>query len=245
MSMGWPDLPGALLLIAGGLLAAAAFIGFVAWDARRRKSPAVVIDVAGAIARIWVAFTALHLVITSWRWMSPGDTWIPDVPVVADLLDTRTCGDITSVDAAATTLVCGYFHSADVTVAGLDLGIRALLAASDLLTLVAIGVPGLILAIACSQALKGVPFARVVTRWLFVGAVAVLMAGLGAELLGSLGRTILANELFPVPGEHVTTAGVYQVSVSFWPIGAAFALGALGAIFRHGERLQREADLLV
>lgn len=205
----------------------------------------MVIEVAGAVARIWVAFTGLYIVLASWRWLSAGDTWIPDVPVVADLLDSRTCGDITAVDAASMTLVCGYFQSADVTVAGLDVGIRLLLAASDLLTLVAIGVPGLILAIACRQALKGVPFARVVTRWLLAGAVVVLVAGLGAELLGSLGRTLLANALLPVPGEDVRTSGVYEVSVSLWPVGAAFALAALGAIFRHGERLQHDTEALV
>lgn len=245
MNIGWPDIPGALLTVAAGLLLAAGFIGFIAWGARRRKSPAVVIEVAGGLARVWVAFTGLALVITGIRWFSGGDTWIPGVPVVADVLDTQTCGDVTTVEATSTTLVCGYFHSADVTVAALDLGTRVLLAAGDLLALTAIAVPGIVLAIACGRALTGVPFSRVVSRALMVGAVVVLVTGLGAEICGSLGRSILANELFPAHGGDVVSTGVYRISASFWPIGAAFALAALGAVFRHGERLQRETDLLV
>ena len=66
MSIGWPDLPGALLWIAVGLVLTAGFIGFVAWDARRRRSTSVVIEVAGALARIWVAFTGVAMVVSVW-----------------------------------------------------------------------------------------------------------------------------------------------------------------------------------
>lgn len=245
MSMGWTDLPGALLLLGAGLLIAGAFIGFIAWDARRRRSPAVVIEVGGAIGRVWVAFTTFFFALTTWRWLSGGDTWIPDVPVTVDLPE-LSCGNVAEpVEATTTTLVCGHADSIDVTVAGLDLGVRTLLAAGDLLTLLAVAVPGVVLAIACSQALKGVPFARVVSRWMLVGALVVLVAGLGAEILGSLGRTILANDLFPPNVDGAVSAGVYRVSASFWPICAAIALGSLGAIFRHGERLQHDTEALV
>lgn len=244
MSFGWPDLPGALLWLVGGLLVAAAFIGFVAWDARRRKSPAVVIEVAGAIARVWVAFTGLGIVMASLRWLSGGDTWIPGVPVTVTV-PSLSCGDIEPAQATTTTLVCGSIDHADVTVAGLDIGTRVLLATGELLTFVTVATPGLILAIACSQALKGAPFSRIVSRWLIIGAAVVLVAGLGGELLGSIGRTILSNELFPASDAVITSTGVYRVSVSFWPICAALALGALGAIFRHGERLQRDTEALV
>lgn len=245
MNIGWTDLPGALLLLAAGLIVVAAFIGFIAWYARRRKSPSVVVEVAGSLARVWVAFTALGLVITAMRWLGGGETWVANVPVVADLVATQTCGDVSAVEATSTTLVCGYFHSADVTVAALDLGTRALLAAGDLLALIAIAVPGAVLAIACGRALKGVFFSRAVSRALLVGAVVVLVAGLGAEISGSLGRSILANELFPAHTGDVVSTGVYRVSASFLPICAAFALAALGAIFSYGTRLQRDTEGLV
>ncbi|MHC3000183.1 hypothetical protein OB08_13810 [Microbacterium sp. HJ5] len=239
-------MPGALLMLGAGLLIVGGIVGLAVWDARRRNSPAVVVDVAGAVARVWVAFTGVLLVATTWRWLSGGDTWIPDIPVVADLLRDQTCGDVTeSVPATSMTLVCGYVQSADVTVAGLDAGIRVLLATADVLALFAAAAPGVVLAIACSRSLKGAPFARVVSRWMLIGAAVVLVAGLGAEILGSMGRSILANELFPPNSGDVSSTGVYRVSVSFWPIAAALALGALGAIFRHGERLQHDTEALV
>lgn len=244
MSIGWPDLPGALLWIAVGLVLTAGFIGFVAWDARRRRSTSVVIEVAGALARIWVAFTGVAMVVSVWRWFG-GDVWIADLPVVVTVPG-LSCGGVDEpVVATAPTLVCGSVSAADVTVAGVDAGMRMLLAAGDVLTLIAIAVPAVVLAIACSQALKGVPFSRVVSRWLLIGAVTLLVAGLGGELLGSLGRTILANEIFPAHGADVVSTGIYRVSVSWWPICAAAALGALAAVFRHGARLQHDTEALV
>ena len=43
----------------------------------------------------------------------------------------------------------------------------------------------------------------------------------------------------------MTTTGIYRVEVSLWPVGAALALGALGAVFRRGAVLQRETEGLV
>nr|BFF09334.1 hypothetical protein GCM10025699_06370 [Microbacterium flavescens] len=204
----------------------------------------MVIEVAGALARIWVAFTGVGVVISVWRWFG-GDVWIADMPVVVHVAG-LSCGGVEEpVAATAPTLVCGSVSGVDVSVAGVDAGMRLLLAAGDVLSLIAIAVPGVVLAIACGQALKGVPFSRVVSHWLLIGAVPVLVAGLGGELLGDLGRTILANEIFPAPGADVVSTGIYSVSVSWWPICAAAALGALAAIFRHGTRLQRETAGLV
>jgi hypothetical protein len=244
MNIGWPDLPGALLMLAAGLLIVAALVGLVVWDARRRRSPAVVIDVAGAIARVWVAFTGVFVVLSFWRWFG-GDVWIPDMPVVVEAPE-LSCGDLTEPIAATTpTLVCGSIGTADVTIAGIDFGMRLMLAAGDLLALLVVATPGVVLAVACSKALQGVPFARSVSRWLLTGAVVVFVAGVGSELLSSMGRTILSKEVFPPTGADVTSSAIYYVGVSFWPIGAAFALAALGAIFRHGERLQKDTEALV
>lgn len=245
MNIGWPNLPGALLLLLAGFLILSGLIGLAVWDARRRRSPAVIVDVAGAIARIWVVVAAFGIVLAAWRWFAAGDIWVPGVPVVLDLPALSCEGMEPSVTATGPTLVCGTVDSADLTVAGAGIGIRALLAGGDILALLAVAVPGVVLALACSRTLKGFPFSRVVSRWLLIGAVVVLVAGLGSELLSSLGRTILSNELFPDAGTGITSTGVYRVAVSFWPIGAAFALAALGGIFRHGERLQREMAGLV
>lgn len=244
MSVGWHDLPGALLWIAVGLVLTAGFIGFIAWDARRRRSSSVVIEVAGALARVWVAFTGVAVVVSIWRWFG-GDVWVANMPASVTV-PSLSCGDLGEpIVAAAPTLVCGSISGVDVSLAGVDTGMRMLLAAGDVLTLIAIAAPAVVLAIACGQALKGVPFSRVVSRWLLIGALTMLVAGLGGELLSSLGRTILANEVFPSSGADVVSTGIYRVSVSWWPICAAAALGALAAIFRHGARLQHDTEALV
>lgn len=242
MSMGWPDLPGALLMLAAGLLIVAGLIGLLVWDARRRRSPAVVVEVAGAVARVWVAFTGVIVVFSFWRWFG-GDVWIPDMPVHIEVPG-LTCGNEDPIVSDTPTLVCGNVGSADVTVTGVGAGMRALLAAGDLLSLFVIATPGVVLAVACSQSLKGAPFARVVSRWLFIGAIVVLVAGLGSAVLSSLGLTLLSKEIFSPAGD-VASSGIYTIDAPFWPICAAFAFAALGAIFRHGERLQKDTEALV
>jgi hypothetical protein len=244
MNIGWPNLPGALLLVLAGLLILAGLIGLAVWDARRRRSPAITVDVAGAIARVWVAFTGLGIILALWRWFTPGDVWVSGVPATVRVPGLTCEGVEGPVFPAGPTLVCGNLESADLTVAGVGLDIRALLAGGDVLTLIAVAVPGVVLALACSRALKGTPFSVAVRRALVIGAIVVLVAGLGGELLASMGRTILSNELFSESGD-MTSTGVYRVGVSLWPIAAAFALAALGGIFRHGERLQRETTGLV
>lgn len=49
------DLPVVLLSSGIGLAIVGAFVGLLVWDARRRKSPSVLLDVVAAMARVWVA----------------------------------------------------------------------------------------------------------------------------------------------------------------------------------------------
>jgi hypothetical protein len=95
--------------------------------------------------------------------------------------------------------------------------------------------------------MKGTPFSRAVGRWMLITAVVVLIAGVGGDLATDIGRELAAAAVLPPPdsGAAVTTKGYPRIDVSLWPIGAALALGALGAVFRHGAVLQRETEGLV
>ncbi len=244
MNIGWPDLGGALLGIALGLLVCAGAIALLAWDARRRKSPAVFVEVAAAVGRMWLALVALATVLTVWQGLSGGDTWIKDLPVSLAWPEPLACEQ--PVPPPSTGLVCAHVDTADVTIAALGLGTRAVLALGDALAMVLLALPAVLLVVVCGQALKGAPFSRTVSRWLFVCAAVVLIAGLGADFAGSVGRALAAGEILPPPGDGaVTSTGISYVTVPFWPIGAALGLGALAIVFRRGAVLQRETEGLV
>ena len=247
MNIGWPDLGGALLFVLGGLLLLGGLIGFVGWEARRRKSPAVMLEVAAAIARVWVVVTAIAIVVTTWRWLSGGDTWIADLPLALVWPETLPCETSVPPEPTTTALVCAHVGSADATIALLSLGPRLVLALGEILALVVAAVPGIVVIVACRQGLKGVPFARSVSRTMLISAFVVLAAGIGAGIASSTGRAIAATEVLPPPssGADVTTTGIYYVSVDLWPIAAAVVLAALAAVFRHGERLHHDTEALV
>ena len=248
MSFGWQDLGGALLLIAGGLLVAAGIVGLLAWDARRRRSKNAILDVTAAIARMWLALCIIGAALTIWRWLSGGDTWVADLPVALPWPEPLPCAQaVPPASPTTTTLVCAHVGTADATIAALGLGTKLLLALGEILAIAVAASPAILLVVVCGQALKGAPFSRTVGRWLLIVAVLVLVAGLGAELATSVGRSIAATDVLPPPGSDavVTTTGIYRLDVSLWPIGAALALGALGAVFRRGEVLQRETEGLI
>ena len=247
MSIGWPDLGGALLWIAVGLLVIAILITLLAWDARRRRSPHPVLDVTSALARIWLAITALGLILTVWRWLSGGDVWVPSVPVSLAWPEPLPCEQAGPSEATTTALMCAHVTTADATIALLGAGTRAVLALGEILGLVLAATPAALVLAVCTQALRGAPFSRVVGRWLLVSAVVVLVAGLGAELATGAGRALAAAEVLPPPGSDaaVTASEIYRLTVPLWPIGASCALAALGAVFRRGAVLQRETEGLV
>lgn len=247
MSIGWPDLGGAMLWIAVGLLVIAGIIGLLVWDARRRHSPNPVLDVTAALARMWIAITAVGLIITVSKWLSGGDTWVPLMPVSLEWPATLPCEQAIPDEATTTALTCAHVTSADATIAMLSVGTRTVLALGEILGLVLAATPAVLLLVVCAQALKGAPFSRVVGRWLLISALLVLVAGLGAELVTSAGRALAAAEVLPPPdsGAAVTTTGIYRLTVPLWPVVAACALGALGVVFRRGAVLQRETEGLV
>jgi hypothetical protein len=243
MSIGWPDLGGALLIIGIALLIATVLVGFVVWLERRRGNPHILLSVAAAVARMWLALAVVAVVITVWRWAGGGDAWVPELPVQV-VSASLSCDGASTHESA--TLVCGSVSTIDASITGLNGGIRAVLALGDLLALVVAALPAVAVAVLCRSAMKGLPFARTTVRWLFISAIVILVAGIGAGVMSDLGRALAAAEVLPPPGGgDVTTTGIYRVTVPLWPIGAAFALGALGVVFRDGARLQRETDLLV
>jgi hypothetical protein len=122
-----------------------------------------------------------------------------------------------------------------------------LLAAAQTLWSLLTVLPAVALGVVCFQLLRGVPFARTVTRTLIVSAGAVFVLGMAAPVLDGISKgAASAAALPPDDGSAAAfSAGGFSVSLPIWPVGAALALIALAAVFRYGARLQRDTEGLV
>lgn len=243
MSIGSQDLAGALLWIGCYLLVIAAVTGLTVWVARRRGSTTIVLDATQAVARVSIALAAIGAIATAWRWSTQGEITITSLPITIDWptpLPLEPTG-------TGPELVGAYIHSATATASGLSAAPRILLASADLLSIVLFATPAVVIAVLCRQALRGMPFARTTSRWMFGSAIVVLVAGTFIAVLGGIGRTLAAGELLPGidSGAPVVSQGLFQLTVPLWPMAAALALATLGVVFRHGGRLQRETEGLV
>ncbi|UYK39695.1 hypothetical protein [Microbacterium terricola] len=244
MSIGSANLGEALLWIgvyvAGFLLLTALAV----WIARRRGSRTIVIDATLAVAQVWLALMGLALVFVVVRGVTSDEIWFAELPATLNWPTQPACGEAPA--GGAPTLLCASVDSVGATIAHLGIGTRIVLALGDLLGLVVAAVPAVLVIIVCRQMLKGAPFAQLAARAFFVAAIVVLVAGIGAELTTSIGRSLAASAALPPPGGgELTATGTFRLTAPLWPVGAALVLGALGAIFRHGAVLQRETEGLV
>lgn len=241
------DLPAVLLSTAIGIAIMGALVGLLVWDARRRKSPSVLLDVIAAMARIWVAIVILGSAFLIIRGVSSATYDIAAMPIEMAWPADLPCQTSGYEPIGATELYCARTDSAHATVDGLDGGLRALLSAGEVLSLLVVGVPGLVIAVLSQRALDGPAFAARTSRWLLISAVIVLVAGTLGALLTDVGSTLVAQRVLPAPGTDaaVTAGRTFSIVPPVWPLGVALGLGALSVIFRQGARLQRETEGLV
>ncbi|MGN8553095.1 UNVERIFIED_CONTAM: hypothetical protein OHV15_10985 [Microbacterium sp. SLM126] len=149
-------------------------------------------------------------------------------------------------------IVGAGYESAWLEVAGLPDGTRWLLYLEFALPLaagLAIGTAVAWLAIAL---LRGRPFVRSLPHVVGVAAVAVLVGGLGSQVLASAARASVVAFL----GERVITAGdagegPYEgltgwfLTLDLAPIGWAFSLALVATAFQLGVRMQKDTEALV
>ena len=244
MSIGTYNLASGFAMVGLFLLALVAIAAIVAWVARRRGSRTVVVDVALTLSAMWVLFGVIALPFALVGTLTGETVLVTDVPISASWPEPSA--EEAPANAGGATLESGALRSADLWVAGLSFPARAALAAGQLLAGTLTILPAAVIAIICFQLLRGRPFAGVAARALSIAGGIVLVAGIGVDLAFAIGRTLTASEVLPPAGSgEVTSTGLFNLSVQLWPIGAALALVTLGAVFRHGTRLQRETDLLV
>lgn len=241
------DLPTVLLWGGVGLAVIAAIVALMVWDARRRKSPSVLLDVIAAMARVWVAIVLLGAGLLIIRGFTTAPYDIAAMPISPAWPTSLPCQTSGYEPTGATELYCASADTAHATVSGLDGGLRALLTAGDLLSLLVLGVPGIVIAVLSQRAVVGAAFAARTSRWLLISAIIVLVAGTLGPMLTDIGAALVAQQVLPPADANVAVAAgrTFSIAPPLWPLGVALGLAALSVIFRQGARLQRETEGLV
>lgn len=241
LAFGSHDLWPSLLNIGIALVVIAAVVAVVVWRGRRRGSRTIALDAALIVAGWWVllsligaAMILIKAFAVDWAELHGATYVYMDWP--ADL----ACSD--SDGGSTARLSCRGESLSEFTVNNASLGLRLLAAAAQLSALALTTMPALMLAFICFHTLRGRTFSRTVTRTLAVGAIAVLVLGVSADLLGSIAATSALREVFPPDSEWFPSS--YQLIVTPLPCVGAIALAALAAVFREGSRLQQERELL-
>lgn len=221
-------------------------LGFIASvvgvRARRSGNSAIALTIASSVSFGWVVLCGIGVLFVGYQ-----NLFAPTVDVTANVTSTQppelgTCdGAVPAVDTA--TVVCGWPDGTTLQIAGLEFGLRSLLFFAALLGLVLFAVPAVAVRLIASHAEAGEPFDPRVARGLGILAIIVLVLGIVHDLLLPIAQTLAAHAAL---GEDDPSGPpVFQLSVQFWPFAAALVLAALGAVFRHGARLQRETEGLV
>ncbi|MEU4014813.1 hypothetical protein AB0E56_06040 [Microbacterium sp. NPDC028030] len=229
----WPS----LLYIAIGLAVIALVVLILVWNGRRRGSRTIALDAALTLSGWWILLSAVSAVVfivkaftVDWAELH-GETY-----VYVGWPDSLPCSEFG--DTATTMLTCRGASLSEFTVTNASLGLRLLAAAAQLSTLALTTMPAVIVAIICFHTLRGRVFSHMVARALTGGAIAVLVFGVAADLLGGIAATTGLREVFTPDSEWYPSA--YQLTVTPLPFAGALGLLALAAVFRQGTRLDQD-----
>jgi hypothetical protein len=237
------DLAEGLRFIGLYLLIILAIGGLVFWMARRRGNRTAVISVTLSIAGVWVALFVVAAPFALSQTLGGDPLWVQNLPIALDSPEQLSCGSAALTQGPALQCISGSTASGQFV--GTTAGPRAMLALGQFFSAVLSAAPAAAIGIICFQLLRGAPFTRVVSRTLFVTALVVLVAGIGADLATAIGTGLAVAEVLPIEGVSSSVEPRFTLAVQPWPFGAALALAALAAVFRYGEQLQRDTEGLV
>jgi hypothetical protein len=184
----------------------------------------VLLGVAGAVATCWVTVGRLLEILT-------GD----GIPVLVPFVGETSTLPIGPGGAPVEVAV----DQAVVTVADPAGATLFALVAQPIVTGLAILAGIALLCVFCLRVARGRTFERATVRLIGAGAI-VLLVGWG---LGSLFRTMGVNGTLAAVSDRSYDGVLFETD--FTAFFAALALGAIGAAFQIGHRLQRETEGLV
>ena len=184
----------------------------------------IVLGAIGAAVTAWVAITRLAEVL-------PGR----DIPVLVPFVGETATLPIGPGGAAEPVEV----DQAIVTVANPAAATHFALVAQPIVVGLAILAGILLLCLFCFNLARGRAFATSTVRILFLGT-GVLLVG---WVLGSLFQTMAVNGALSAVSDYSYDGVLFQTD--FTAVFGILALGAIGAAFQIGHRLQRETEGLV
>lgn len=157
-------------------------------------------------------------------------------------------------------IVGGGFSTAQVDVTGLDGAARIWLAAGALAQGSMATLVGVAVIILCTGVIWQNPFRPALTRGINLGAIAVMVGGLGWQVCTAVAGGLVSTQVLGANGWAFDESKVHwtdirqvigfpesghQWSVDLWPVWVGLALFAVSAVIRYGQRLQKETDGLI
>lgn len=251
-------LPLVILIVIAAVIAAG-YVSAGSSKSPRSRAPGFVLVIA-ALSAIGVAVSTL--IAATQALFAPSVTvTLPVQPFRPDLLP-----NLTVTDGPTSRIVGGDgFTAGDFSIEGLDLAARMWLALGYLTNGAALLIVVLLVIELARRARSDEPFRRLLSNTM---ARAGITLGVGAvvwQICFSIGNTLAAQQALQILSWNATglteewldwldaigldSSGLprpgLQGEVEFWPIGVGLALIALAAVFRSGERLQRDTEGLV
>ena len=209
---------------------------------RRRGSTTIALDTAFALSSWITGVGAVFSLIRFGAALVNDRAVISTSQVILNAADTLPCGHHEEGDRSGNGpwLECIVSESTRVSLDGVALGARALLATGGLLTTIAILAPFALVAIVCFETLRGRTFGKTVIRSLWITAAVILVAGILGGAIAPFGEFLALSGVDPAYAPQSI-----QTSLTLLPLGGALVCAAFAAIFRHGARLQRDTEGLV
>ena len=199
----------------------------------------VVGTVAGALQNLFSETVSMRL---------PVKPFWPSLPSTVEV--TGTTADV----------VGGGFDHAVVTVAGLDTATRVWLAAGDALQGATNVVIAVVVVVLCTSIIRQDPFRPALTRGINLTATSIIVGGLGWQVCDAVAGGLASSRVLRATGWSLDTAEIdwtdirqviglpmegHEWTLDFWPVWVGLVLFAVAAVFRYGQKLQRDSDGLV
>ncbi|WP_217180952.1 hypothetical protein [Streptomyces sp. AC495_CC817] len=243
ITFGSEELLPSLTNIGIALAVIAVIAALVTWWGRRGGRTTFALDFTLSLSTVWALLNAVGIVFIVVKAFTVDFTEVPVSQFLLPYPSDLPCHDAGAPTTPTTTvLACGSASPDMITVYGAGGATRTFATLAQISTSLLTMTPPVLLAVICSQTLRGAAFSRVVTRTLFAGSAAVLVVGIARDLLVSIAATTALREALPPDSEWYPWG--FQLTVTPLPFAASLALLALAAVFRQGIRLQQEREQL-